>query len=123
MLGMESVAHSPHSAVYCNVGQCQAKGLLHHFSQRCCFLHMSAGNEKKSQNLSTCRATPSQELKLKKAIKLKGFRRPSDFWFRCMETFIEQVDAQQDLLWPLQFAQRIQNSAHPKKLPPKKKGA
>jgi hypothetical protein len=95
----------------------------------CCFLflcvvafcNMSAGNEKKSQNLSTCRATPSQEIKLKKAIKLKGFRRPSDFWFRCMETFIDQVDANQDLLWPLQFAQRIPNSAQAKKIPPKKK--
>jgi hypothetical protein len=82
---------------------------------------MSA-DEKRSQNLSTCRATPTEEAKLKKFIKLKGFRRPSDFWHRCMETFIEQTEAGQDLAWPLHFAQRIPNSAQAKKLPPKKKG-
>jgi hypothetical protein len=66
---------------------------------------MSAGNEKKSQNLSTCRATPSQEIKLKKFIKLKGFRRPSDFWFRCMETFIEQSEATLNV--PIHFLSRV----------------
>jgi hypothetical protein len=77
--------------------------------------------EKKSQTLSACRATPSEEIKLKKFIKLKGFRRTSDFWHRCMETFIEQSEADQDLAWPLQFAQRIPNSAKAKEIPKKKK--
>jgi hypothetical protein len=81
---------------------------------------MSVGNEKKSTQFAL-RVTPNDKSKLWKLIKLKGFSRPSDFWNRCMETFISQVEAGQDLLWPLQFAQRIPSSARAKKSTPQKK--
>lgn len=61
--------------------------------------------EKLSVNLPTCRATPTQAVKIEKLIQEAGFTRSSDFWRRCLVTYIEQREANQALKWPLEFAQ------------------
>jgi hypothetical protein len=61
--------------------------------------------ETRSQNLTTCRATPTEEATLKRLVKQDGFARITDFWRRCLETYLAQKAAGQKLKWPFEFVQ------------------
>ena len=62
-------------------------------------------NEKKHTNLPTLRVTLTEETKIKTLTRSHGFPRLTDFWRRCLETYIVQREAGQLLMWPLEFAQ------------------
>lgn len=58
---------------------------------------------KKTANISTVRATAKEKAKLQQAVKALGFRTIAHFFTQAMETFLEQLDAGEQLRWPLRF--------------------
>ena len=58
---------------------------------------------KKTTNISTVRATPEDKAKLEQIVKRLGFRTIAHFFTRTMEVLFEQIEAGQELHWPLRF--------------------
>jgi hypothetical protein len=61
---------------------------------------------KKTVNISTVRATPQDKQKLDRMVKGLGFRTIAHFFTRTMETLFEQIEAGQNLRWPLRFEEK-----------------
>jgi hypothetical protein len=63
-------------------------------------------NEKRSINLSTCRASPSEEARLRELIEQHGYERPAQFWRRCLTQFIKQNEGSHQTESPLRFVEK-----------------
>jgi hypothetical protein len=66
--------------------------------------------EKRSINLPTCRATPSEEARLMELIERHGYEKIAQFWRRCLTQFIKQNEGTHETESPLRFVEKEKRS-------------
>jgi hypothetical protein len=70
------------------------------------FTGMDNTKKTKTMNISTVRAGTETRDELESIVKTLGFRTIAHFFTRAMETLMEQIQAGQELRWPLRFETR-----------------
>jgi hypothetical protein len=72
--------------------------------------------EKRSVNLPTVRATPSEAKDFEETIKRLGFDKASHFWRRCLTQVIDQNKNDREVELPLRFVEK--EKARKRNIPP-----
>jgi hypothetical protein len=66
--------------------------------------------EKRSINLPTCRATPSEEARLMELLEAEGYEKIAHFWRRCLTQYIKQNEPGHETESPLRFVEKEKRS-------------
>ena len=69
-------------------------------------LEMAREKEKRSINLSTCRATPSEETRLLELLPKFGYEKPAHLWRQFLTQFLEQNEGDREIEAPPRFVEK-----------------
>jgi hypothetical protein len=79
------------------------------------FSNKRVTHEKRSVNLPTCRATPTEAQKFRAQIEPHAFTGPSHFFRHCLEKWFAMIEAGEEPELPLDFVRKKTPAAKPKK--------